>query len=68
MPQRPDCLLARQRRAEVSREREPELLPAVCPQCGGVIGLVLSDQVVWCRGCARWAEPSDGFAGGGDVA
>ena len=58
---RPDRLLARQRRAEASRERLPELVPARCPTCLYVIGLAEIGEDRWCRDCGGWFAVIDEF-------
>lgn len=56
---RPTRLLIRERRAEASQERLPELLPAICPECRTVLGLVIPGGQLLCRDCGTWAESLD---------
>jgi hypothetical protein len=52
-------LMLTRRRAEASVEREPELLPAICPRCQSVLGLVVAGGAILCRDCRCWAPASD---------
>ncbi len=54
-PRRPDKLVAQIRKAEASVERLPELLPARCPSCGSIVGLVGVDGELLCRAWGVWA-------------
>jgi hypothetical protein len=49
-------LLLRQRRETARRERDPELLPAICPGCQTVLGHVLAGGSMLSRECGTWAD------------
>lgn len=53
--QRPDRLLLADRRRTGRVDREPPLLPARCPRCHVVLGLVIAGGEVLCRTCGVWA-------------
>lgn len=55
-------LLKRERQADATIERLPELLPATCPTCRVVLGLVEADGELLCRNCGRWV-PADEILG-----
>ena len=38
---------------------ETDLLPIVCPGCGGVLGLALAHRPLWCSDCRHWVLPKD---------
>jgi hypothetical protein len=60
-PLRPGRLLIQARKREAGREREPELLPAICPSCLGVIGLAELGEDRWCRDCGIWVAVDESF-------
>ena len=40
---RTNRLVKRARQAEAGRARVPELVPAICPRCDAVLGLVIAE-------------------------
>jgi hypothetical protein len=58
-PLRPEKLLLAARRADASRERWPEMLPAICPACRTLLGLVLAGGAILCRDCGTWATADE---------
>jgi len=58
-PSRLGRLMVRERRAAAAQERIPELLPATCPDCHAVLGLVIVGGAIWCKACGRWATTDE---------
>jgi hypothetical protein len=56
-------LARREWRAAASVEREPPLLPATCPRCRVVLGLVEVGHALRCVDCGIWVEPDDDLTG-----
>jgi hypothetical protein len=57
-PGRPGRLLIQERRAAASRERLPQMVPAICPSCLGVIGRAEPGEDRWCRNCCIAVDES----------
>ena len=62
-PARPERLQTREHRRTAAVERLPELLPATCPSCRVVLGLVEEDGELLCRACGQWASADDEILG-----
>src|SRR5215207_311624 len=50
-------VLKRERQAEATVERLPQLLPCMCPDCGAALGLAEPNEEVHCRNCGQWVAP-----------
>lgn len=52
-------LLLSQRRQQALQERDGDLLPVVCRECGLLLGLAEPIEEVFCTGCGKFSAPDD---------
>jgi uncharacterized Zn finger protein (UPF0148 family) len=51
-----------ERRRRAATERLPDMLPAICPDCRVVLGLVVAGGEMYCPDCGVWASTEETLA------